>query len=343
MRLIAVCPVACERCCALELERLGGSGFELGLGSCCFESADPWLVLRYAQTVSHVLLDAGSADPVSLSVEAEDALRGASSFRASALDASASRERELAIGSALFDRFKVKVDLEDPEVEIGIVGDRLGIVLSGFDYSLREYKVYKTPRSLNPCVAASILYGLSVPPATSFCDPLAGDGVLPIEFALMALGVSPRRFQERTLASRFASRFADPRTQPAGSEARILALDENANHLRRAQHNARLAGLASQISFSRYDLEWIDLKLGERSVDRVVLELPYRTARGEDAAYAKALEHVGFAAAHMLSDDGELVVVTNDPLVSFPGFAVRDRLVVPRGELALYAFAMVRA
>lgn len=342
MRLIVVCPVACESACALELERFGCRSIEQGLGSCSCDTEDAWVLLRYAQTVSHVLLDAGSADPVELSPQSEERLRSASSFRATALG-SASREREREIGSALFDRYAVPVDLEEPAIEIGIVGDRLGIVLSGFDYSLREYKVYKTPRSLNPCVAASILYGLGVPPGATFCDPLCQDGVLPIEFALIARRMSPRRFQERTLATGFARRLPDPGTKLPGSGQQVLALERNGNHLRRAQHNARLASLASEIGFSRYDLEWIDLKIGARSVDRMVLELPYRAAKQDESAYARTLADVAFAANHMLADAGELIVVTNDPLVTIDGFAVRERLVVPRGELALYAFAMVRA
>lgn len=340
MRLIAVCPLACESACAVELAALGCSGIEEKLGYCLLESDDPWFLLRYAQTVSHVLLDAGSSDPLELSEEAETYLRDAASFRVSALTGSRSQEREL--GAVLFERFSVRVDLSDPAVEIGIVYDRVGIVLSGFDYSIREYKVYQTPRSLNPCVAASILYGLGISFKKSLCDPLCHDGVIPIEFALAAHGISPRAFQDRTLASRFASRFDDPKTARKAYDPTILSLEQNANYLRRAEHNARLAGVASDIEFSRYDLEWLDMRIGESSIESCVLELPHKAAHTSDASYAKILEDVRFAADHML-DRGPLVVITNDPLVSFDGFVLDRRMVVPRGQLALYALVFRRA
>ena len=340
MRIIAVCPVGCESAASLELSSLGASNKKTGLGWCCADTDDVWRILRYAQTISHVLLEAGSHDPVELSDEAADQFCSASSFRVTAI--TGSRENERRIGAVLFERYSVPVDLEDPAIEVGVVDGMLGFLLSGFDYSLREYKVYKTPRSLNPCVAASILWGLDVPSRAVFCDPLCHDGVLPIEFSLRAFGMSPRRFQERTLASRFASRFSDPRTVLEGADCEVFALEENANHLRRAEHNARLAGVANRISFSRYDLEWIDMRIGKGGVDRCVLELPHRSSRLDDAAYVRMLDRVRFAADHMISSEGELVVVTNDPLVVFEGFVLDRRMVVPRGQLTLYALAFRR-
>lgn len=338
MRFIAVCPVACEAACARELASLSCSDVETGVGYCLFGSDDIWFVLRYAQTVSHVLLDAGLIDV--FDVDAARILSEQSSFRVSAI--TGSRDEERRIGAQLFERFGIRVDLEDPAIEVGIVEDRLGFVLSGFDYSLREYKVYKTPRSLNPCVAASILWGLEVPAHATLCDPLSHDGVLPIEFALRSFARSPRKFQERTLASRFASRFSDPKTVREPVATNVLALEQNANYLRRAEHNARLAGVSNDIAFSRYDLEWVDMRVGEGAVDRCVLELPHRSSRLDGPGYDRIVSGVGAAADHMLADDGELIVVTNDPLVSFDGFVLDRRMVVPRGELALYALVFRR-
>ena len=337
MRFIALCPVACEDACVRELESLSCSSFERGLGFVSFSSDDIWRVLRFAQTVSHVLLEAGRDG--ALSDDAARTFSAEPSFRVSAL--TGSRDEERRVGAVLFESFGVPVDLKDPAVEVGLVEDRLGFVLSGFDYSLREYKVYKTPRSLNPCVAASILWGLDVEPGV-LCDPLSHDGVLPIEFALRSFGISPRRFQERTFASRFASRFTDSKWVREQSDAQILALEQNANYLRRAEHNARLAGVADMITFSRYDLEWIDMRVGEREVDSCVLELPHRSSKLDGSSYDRLIAEVGVAARHMLAGDGRLIVVTNDPLVSFDGFTLSSRMVVPRGELALYALAFGR-
>jgi 23S rRNA G2445 N2-methylase RlmL len=340
MRIIAVCPVACEHAACSELGSLGCSNLETGLGWCRADTDDVWRILRYTQTVSHVLLEAGVSDPVELNDQAAELFASADSFRVTAI--TGSREQERRIGEVLFERYTIPVDLDDPAIEVGVVDGSLGFVLSGFDYSLREYKVYKTPRSLNPCVAASILWGLDIPLGGVFCDPLCHDGVLPIEFSLRALGMSPRRFQERTLASRLASRFDDRGTVREPVTAEVLALDQNANYLRRAEHNARLAGVSASIAFSRYDLEWIDMRLGEGGVDRCVLELPHRSARLDASAYDKVLADVRFAADHMLAPDGALIAISNDPLVRFDGFELEKRLVVPRGELVLYALAFGR-
>lgn len=317
----AVCPIACEHACARELALLGCSSIEAFLGYCRFECDDIFFVLRYVQTASHILEDF-------------DALR--ESFRVTAITGSRSDERR--IGAELFERFGVPVDLSDPYMEIGVVEDQLGVILNGFDYSLREYKVYRTPRSLNPCVAASIIYGLDIPLDGAMCDPLSHDGVVPIEFALAAHAISPRKFQERTLASRYASHIEDARSVREGGDTLVLALEQNANYLRRAQHNARLAGV--DVEFSRYDLDWLDMRLEGSSITTCMLELPHLTSKTR--GYERILENVRFAADHMLTDDGELVVITNDPLVEFDGFIEDRRMVVPRGELALYALAFRR-
>ena len=334
MRIIAVCPVACESASAAELASLGCSNIEEGLGWCRADTQDVWRVLRFSQTVSCVLFEAGVSDPVRLSDEAAALFSDASSFRVTAI--TGSRASEPRIGAVLFERYDVAVDLEDPMIEVGVVDGMLGFVLSGFDYSLREYKVYQTPRSLNPCVAASILWGLGVPASGVFCAPLCNDGVVPIEYALRSYAMGPRGFQERTLASRFAQRFPDPGSTHEPVECQVFALEENANYLRRAEHNARLAGVNKRIVFSRYDLEWIDMRIGKAAVDRCMVEL-VRSKRDD-----QLFENVRFAADHMLGDDGELIVITNDPLVSFEGFVLDRRMVVPRGELALYALALRR-
>lgn len=340
MRIIAVCPVGCESAANAELASLGCSNIEPGLGWCRADTADPWRILRFAQTVSHVLFEVGSTDPLSLSDEAQKYLARAPSFKVHAINGP--REQERTLGAMLVERYGRPVDLEDPSIEVGVVDTMLGFMLSGFDYSLREYKVYKTPRSLNPCVAASILWGLDVPASGVLCDPLCHDGVIPIEASLRSLGIGPRRFQQRTLASRFASQLPDPESAVPATTGEVFALEQNANYLRRAEHNARLAGVAKHIGFSRYDLEWIDMRIGQGGVDRCVLELPHRSSKTDASSYTKLLADVRFAADHMLNEEGELIVVTNDPLVSFEGFATVRRMVIPRGELGLYAIALGR-
>ena len=86
-------------------------------------------------------------------------------------------------------------------------------------------------------------------------------------------------------------------------------------HVRFAEKNAKIAGVNKLIRFSRLDIEWLDAKLDENSVDLVVSYPPqFRSvsnndsfAAAENDKLAKMYKEFFFHANYFLKKDGSIV------------------------------------
>ncbi len=223
-----------------------------------------------------------------------------------------SSEIEAAAGSVIFEAVKKatgsspKVNLTSPDVTIAIAASKssafCGIAINPFDLSKREYRVFSHSSDIKGSLAYSLLRFAGYEPGTYLFDPFTRSGTIAIEAALFSSGFPVSHYRKDALLSALSrlppflkTDFNDFFSEVEnGSESaaekrnksvkpKILASSSSMQHLRGAEKNAKIGGVNKLIRFSRLDIEWLDAKLDERSVDLVVSYPPqFRSTAGND-------------------------------------------------------------
>lgn len=187
-----------------------------------------------------------------------------------------------ALASALAERLgrpsplvKADEEFEQPPqlIVVRLAEDRLTVSVdsSGTILHKRGYRLAVAKAPLRETLAAGILLASGWDQRAPLLDPFCGSGTIPIEAALMALGIPPgvgRRFAfmdwpgyDETVFTEQCSVF---REQGAGGRERpvILASDRDAGAIQMARQNAERAGVADQIEFSQRAVSAIEPPAG---------------------------------------------------------------------------------
>ena len=140
-----------------------------------------------------------------------------------------------------------------------LVHDRCTISIdsSGELLHRRGYRLATAKAPLRETLAAGMLLAAGWDPTAALLDPFCGSGTIPIEAALMKLGVAPGR------ARRFAfmdwpdfdkplweALLAEGQGKAPAGKATILASDRDAGAIESALSNAERAGVAGEIAFT---------------------------------------------------------------------------------------------
>lgn len=215
-------------------------------------------------------------------------------------------------------------DLKDPNLIIYalIVDDKLhlGIDVAGFDISKRDYKVNSHMPSIKGNIGYALLRVTGFDKKKGLVDMSSFSGVVPIEAAFYATDKPINYFRKREL---HFTRF--PNLKDVDFEKFFTGIDSKikekakkeilciANHLRyisAAKSNSKIAGVNKSIVFSRFDVEWIDTKLDEGSVDMMASNGP-RVSKQNEAFIGKYYNELFYQANFILEDEGKIGILTN--------------------------------
>jgi tRNA (guanine6-N2)-methyltransferase len=172
----------------------------------------------------------------------------------------------------------------DLNVRVFIEGDMavVGVRLGARSLSKRPYKQQHVPGSLKPAVAAALLQLAGVTQGARILDPCCGAGTILIE------------------------------ARSYGATA--YGGDINWEAVTAAHFNATQAGAAVQIQ--HWDARV--LPVSDRSVDRVISNLPWGRAVSTDSSLRGLYQEIGEEIQRVLAPGGQIVVLTNLPdLVQF--------------------------
>ncbi len=187
----------------------------------------------------------------------------------------ATKDIERELGETIHREYP-SVDLNDPDIVFFayVVGKRylIGIDFTG-DIGKREYRIYTTPKELKAGIAYSLLRIGGYDGKKSVLDPFAGSGTIGIEAALFAAGKSHKFFKkDGFLFSKFDLKF-DPGKIDSKMKKKVTGInstDALLHNSKISEKNAKIAGVEKDIRFSKIDIEWLDTKFDERSLDLVV-------------------------------------------------------------------------
>jgi 23S rRNA G2445 N2-methylase RlmL len=178
------------------------------------------------------------------------------------------QEKAKQMGSRFFHELQMRAKLEQPQ-DMYILFE----TVSGFyllkdllqkNVSKREYGIFLTSRAIKAPIAYALVRLSGYTPKSVFIDPNCSSGMIPIEAALYASGTSHLAYAKDipyTLAQNTQKKIT----------GEIRGFDSNIKHIEFSKKNAKIAGIGEFVSFSRVNIDWLDLKLADASVDCVAL------------------------------------------------------------------------
>lgn len=255
-----------SRAAAAELQELGIEATVQGTDRCHARLSPEQLQLLHirSQTATRILQVIAVAEDKEGITQAIGKLPQSEKTFALRSNSPESQEIEYELGGLIKEVTGAPVNLTKPEIQYFLYDAEgeylLGVDVFG-DLSKRHYKIITGNTSLTGPLAACVLRVSGWSPKQDIVIWPCGTGELAIEAALWASGKSPRAYQLQVFEEE----------QP---KHRILAADEKLPMVRTTEKNAKVAGVAQYIRFSRQDAEWLETKHDEKSLGHIVGVLP---------------------------------------------------------------------
>jgi len=248
---------------------------------------------------------------------------------------------EAEIGGVLIEYAKIlgkdlKVNLKNPLLNFYVYSYNghayVGIDLSG-ELSKRDYKIFNNAVSLKGTTAFGLLMLAGFKPKDNYLNPCCYSGTIEIEAALYSANLSHRFYNKSfpfmKLSSaisniadsyweNFFKKIDDERidTNVSGtgnadkintSICSITGSDKLLSSISAATKNAKIAGVESLIDFRRIDLDWMDIKFEEDSVDKIISFIPGSSKH--DKHLIKDFKQIFYQAEYILKKSGKLVIL----------------------------------
>ncbi|PIN70538.1 hypothetical protein COV93_01095 [Candidatus Woesearchaeota archaeon CG11_big_fil_rev_8_21_14_0_20_43_8] len=269
-----------------------------------------------------------------------------------------SSEIEGDVGAMIKERYPdAKVNLGDPDVLFLVVrsGDEWHLCLdfAGFDLSKRDYKLFGHRGALNGTVAYALLDFTDRKDYT-LLDPFCGAGIICIEAAAKRLNIPLFKYKkEKFLFRKFKDIDSDEvfssveKNIKEDKEAGIFGYDCLLGSVKSAQKNAKVAGISKAIYFGRADIDWMDTKFEESSVDCIISQPPCDSHRMDMKKTMKILNELFYQAEYILKDDGALFLISRKKegllkTAEAKGFSLIKEKQVMQGQMPLYLLGFAK-
>lgn len=249
------------------------------------------------------------------------------------------------VGEKIASQTKVKVSLKNPDVLITvyIYNNTLYICrdIFGFNLSKRDYKLFHDPDALNAAVAYSLGRSADIQEGDVILDPLMGTGDVLIEAALFLSKKSPHFYKKEKFpgdVTKYDQIF------PTTTE--FIGYDASVNGLKSARRNAQIAGVNKLLELSRVDMEWLDTKLREKSVDKIITKLPAPSKTMDANKIAKLYDELFHQASYIIRKEGIVVVCLLKTALfkeHIKGFNLVKEIVIAQGKQELYVLKLKKS
>jgi len=285
MKGLAITSKGIEDIAALEIKEILNVTSEENEGMCVFDvkSKEDLCLLSYkAQSVNKILLLLNEGivkdlenDPTDFSEWLKGTFRVSSQVENNEMSTD---EVNQELGGALFEKYKAKVDLNNPDVIVFVyvAGEKyyVGIDFSGVDLHKRSYKLFGHKVSLRGTIAYALVRISGWKPGEFLVDPFLNAGTIPIEAAHFALGFPLRHYDKDKLAfTKFIEFDFDKVDKKIKDEKlKIYGYDDVWLNLNNAKKNAKIAGILKSITFSKIPVE--DLELKHEKIDHIICHVP---------------------------------------------------------------------
>lgn len=204
-------------------------------------------------------------------------------------------------------KIKNKIVMKNPEalVYIYIFNNDLyvGFDIIGKNLSKRDYKLFNDSHALNAGVAYTLLTIAEIKEGDSILDPLCGTGTILIEAGLKLTKKSPHFFKKEQF-----SKYVEKLDEDFPTTSKIAGFDSTLYSVKSTRRNAQIAGLSKILELSKVDLEWLDTKLEEKSINKIITKLPSPSKNLDEKRVLKLYVEFFHQAEFILADNGIIVV-----------------------------------
>ncbi|MEK6916136.1 MAG: THUMP domain-containing protein [Nanoarchaeota archaeon] len=195
-----------------------------------------------------------------------------------------------------------------------------GVDFAGIDLAKRQYKIFNHPEALKGTTGYVILRKAGIKKDSIIVDPFMGSGVIVIEAALYATDLPVHYYsKDRMFFTNFEffkkygeKKFFEKHDKIQKAKTKISGYDFQLRFLNAAQKNAKLAGVYKELTLSKKEVEWMDLKFEKNSVEYIISDPP-RMSKHKDAAKMKKIyDELFYQAGYVLKKNGKVVLLAKD-------------------------------
>lgn len=231
-----------------------------------------------------------------------------------------STEIEQKVGEVFFSNLKSKVDLKNSDLSILVFIEgnhaHIGVDFAGVDLSKRSYKIYLAPKSLRGTLAYELLRYAGYDKNKKMLDCFAANGNIVIEAALFGTKYSVRNFDKDKF--RFAVKINEDYLEELDElfvkeKLKIYAFDHLLPNIEKIKKNAKIANILKFINVSKVDIEWLDTKVDEKTIDIICSYFPEVSKRTEKHIVKKTYKEFFYQADFILKKKGIIVALLHNP------------------------------
>ncbi|MFC1691341.1 methyltransferase [Nanoarchaeota archaeon] len=198
-----------------------------------------------------------------------------------------------------------------------------GIDFSGFEMDKRSFNVFMNPDQLKAPINYALVREAGFSDGKISLDPLCRSGLIPIESALYASNMSPRFYDKENLAFLKLKCFSEMDTDELFEKwdsgikkkinGKINCFDFSQRNVKAAEKNSKIAGVNKLINFSRVELNDLDLKFEDGSIDCIVTYPPQPSLHTAETRMNAIYSEFFNQAKTLLSKKGKLCVALKKP------------------------------
>lgn len=255
-------------------------------------------------------------------------------------------EQEL---SRLVKDFSQKViDLSSPDVSffVEIIDDAFvfGLDFGGRDLSKRQYLLFNNPNNLKGTLGFDLLLFADYKKDDVLLDPFSLAGTICIEAATFSSDLPINFYTKKFGFSKgvFNSDFSsvlkklDSKASSVSSPI-IFSCDPSFNNVSAQKKNAKIGGVEKFISFSRKNVEDLDLKFFEKDIDLIASKIIEPSKSVPEHVCESVYSHLLDNSKVILAKSGRMAFILRNPdlfikLAKSHGFVLRKDHVVWQGK-----------
>ena len=237
---------------------------------------------------------------------------------------------EKEIGALIYKKIKnPNVSLKNPDYVIYVnylnnnekTEISLGIDLCAIDLSKRSYKIFTHPSSIKGTLAYFLVALSGYKGKGLFLDPCSGAGTISTEAGFIASKISPRYFDKSDIF--YLNQFKDVNLKELLSkiddeiiskeDSKLIDIrnyDVDLQAVNAVKKNLKIAGIEKYIFSAKGDIDWLETKFDENSVDFIVSNPPSYTSTNQKKN-DKFYERFFYQTEFVLSKKGKIILLLN--------------------------------
>lgn len=208
------------------------------------------------------------------------------------------------------------IDIKNPEIifDINIIDDLgyIGISVCNFELDKRDYRIFTHPSELKSTFSYFLLRHAGYEKNKIVVDPFMKSGSIPIEAAHYALNMPIHFHKKNDFPENIEPILLKIDKKIKHKSVPVFGFDSSMSSVKSAEKNSKLAGINKAISFSRIDIERLDLKMGKKSVNFIVSHLPNLSHRMGEKLISKIYDKFFYQAEFILKKNGMVCISVKD-------------------------------